>query len=262
MKYSFMSFSCPQLSLDEMLALAKRIGYDGVEPRLVSGHKHGIEVGINVSARREIRNRFADSGIAACCVATSCRYADPASNQHMVDETFRCVDLAADIGAPGIRVFGGKIANGVSREDAIELVAESLRRVADHAAERDAAVYMETHDDWCDPKNVAEVMNRVNHPAIRVNWDIMHPVRTGLATMDQAFETLKSWIGHLHIHDASKETDKLVPIGEGFVDHRRATELLSSMSYDGYISGEWINWDDPYAVHLPRELATLRSYEQ
>jgi sugar phosphate isomerase/epimerase len=118
---------------------------------------------------------------------------------------------------------------------------------------------METHDAWCDPKNVAEVMKQVNHPAIGVNWDIMHPVRTGHATIDESFEALKPWIRHLHIHDASKETGKLVPIGQGFIDHRRAIELLLTISYDGYMSGEWINWEDPYEVHLPRELATLKA---
>lgn len=262
MKYSFMSFSCPQLSLDEVLSLAKRVGYDGVEPRLVSRHKHGIEVDIDATARREVKQKSADSGIEACCVATSCRYADPANTQKIVDETLRCIDLAADIGAPRIRVFGGKLADGLSREEAIELVAKSLRSVADHAADRNVIVCMETHDDWCDPKNVAEVMKRVDHPAIGVNWDVMHPVRREFATIDESFEALKPWIRHLHIHDASKETGKLVPIGEGFVDHRRAIELLSSISYDGYLSGEWINWDDPYEVHLPRELATLKSYER
>ena len=262
MKYSFMTFSCPQLSLDEVLSLAKSIGYDGVEPRLVSGHKHGIEVDIDATKRGEIKDKFADSGIAACCVATSCRYADPANTQQMVDETLRCIDLAADIGASRIRVFGGKLGKGIDREEAIRVVAKSLRSVANHANDRGVSVCMETHDDWCDPKNVTAVMKQVNHPAICVNWDIMHPVRTESATIDESFETLKPWIRHLHIHDTSKETGKLVPIGEGFVDHRRAIELMLSLSYNGYISGEWINWADPYEVHLPRELATLKSYEQ
>ncbi len=261
MKYSFMTFSCPQLSLDDALSLAKRIGYDGVEPRVASGHKHGIETDIDAAKRREIRSKFAESGIAACCVATSCRYADPNTAQQMIDETLRCTDLAGDIGAPTIRVFGGQMGVGLSREEAIDLVAKSLGSVADHAASREVIICMETHDAWCDPKNVAEVMKRVNHPAICVNWDIMHPVRTGYATIDGSFETLKPWIKHLHIHDASKETGKLVPIGEGFIDHKRAVELLLAMPYDGYLSGEWINWEDPYETHLPRELATLKSYE-
>ena len=58
MKYAFMSFSCPALSLDEMLSLAKRLGYDGIAapagPRAVgagrcvcmTGHpgvRHGLQ---------------------------------------------------------------------------------------------------------------------------------------------------------------------------------------------------------------------------
>lgn len=35
MEYSLMSFSCPQLALNGLLATAKKYGYDGVEPRIV-----------------------------------------------------------------------------------------------------------------------------------------------------------------------------------------------------------------------------------
>ena len=262
MKYSFMTFSCPDLTLDEVLALAKRVGYDGVEPRLVSKHKHGIETDIDAAQRAEIKKKFADSGIAPCCVATSCTYADPANTEKMRDSTLKAIDLAADIGSNRIRVFGGKIGKGLSREDAIDLVAKSLSNVAEHAKSRGVYVCMETHDDWCDPKNVSAVMAKVNQPFIAVNWDIMHPVRTGLASIDESFEILRPWIKHLHIHDANKETGKLTPIGTGFIDHRRAIELLKTISYDGYLSGEWISWEDPYEVHLPRELSILKNYEK
>jgi len=257
-----MTFSCPELTLDEVLALAKQIGYDGVEPRIVSGHKHGIEVDISAAKRKEIKGKFADSGVAACCVATSCTYADPAKSEQMIDGTLKAIDLAADIGAPSIRVFGGGMGAGLSREEAIDLVAKSLGKVAARAKARGVNVCMETHDDWCDPKNVAAVMKKVNHPNICVNWDIMHPVRTNHATIDESFEALKPWIRHLHIHDAWKESGKLAPIGEGFIDHRRAVELLLTISYADYLSGEWISWEDPYDIHLPRELATLKKYEQ
>ena len=53
----------------------------------------------------------------------------------------------------------------------------------------------------------------------------------------------------------------MLPIGEGAIDHRRALELLTEFGYQGYISGEWIRWE-PWEVHLPRELATLKTYEK
>jgi len=262
MKYSFMSFSCPELGLEEILAMAERLGYDGVEPRVSAKHKHGIETDLPAAGRAEIRQKVLDSGVPLCCVATSCRYADPATTQENVDETLRSIDLAADVGAPRIRVFGGTIAEGVSREQAIDVVANALSSVAERAAERSVTVCLETHDDWCTPEHVAEVMRRVDHPAIAVNWDIMHPIRRGNATMDQAFAALKDWVKHIHFHDGGTVDDKfsLLPIGQGDIDHVRAVQLLASLPYDGYLSGEWIGWE-PYETHLPRELATMKGYE-
>jgi sugar phosphate isomerase/epimerase len=263
LKYSFMSFSCPQASFDEMLALARQYGYDGVEPRIDAGHAHGIEANISGNVRREIQQKALDAVVAICCVATSCTFTDPQHYEQQLDMVRSCIDLASDIGSPKLRVFGGQISHGMSREEATNQVAESLEQVATYAEERNVVLCVETHDDWSNPAHLAEVMRRVNHPAIAVNWDIMHPVRQGGATMDEAFNILKPWIRHVHVHDGLKRLDEIVlkPIGQGEIDHRRALELLDAAKYDGYVSGEWINWE-PYETHLPRELATMKSYER
>jgi sugar phosphate isomerase/epimerase len=262
MKYAFMSFSCPELTLDEMLAAAETYGYDGIEPRIEANHAHGIEVGIGARERQEIKAKAGDSGVALCCVATSRRYADPKTAQDNVDSTLQCIDLAADLGAPRIRVFGGRLGEGLSREAAIDLVAKSLRAVADRAQARGVTVCMETHDDWCDPAHVVAVMELANHPAIAVNWDVMHPIRVAGWTVGDAFAALKPWLAHMHVHDGMQREKGIAycPMGEGIVDTRRAIQLTKANAYDGYLSGEWIGWE-PYGVHLPRELATMKQYE-
>ena len=257
-----MSFSCPQLTLGNLLATAKRFGYDGVEPRLDSQHQHGVETAASSAQRKEIKKQVDAGDVAFACIATSCVYANPEITKQNVDYTLKCIDLAADVGAGRIRVFGGSLAKDQNREDAIRIVGDALRAVADHAKGRGVTVCMETHDSWCLPEDVAAVMQRVNHPAIAVNWDIMHPVRVCKVSIDHAFETLKPWIRHLHIHDGMPGSTQLAPIGKGCIDHQRAIDLLLSSSYEGYLSGEWINWSDPYETHLPRELATLKSYER
>lgn len=263
MKYSFMSFSTPTLSLTEMLDVAKQYGYDGIEPRLDAQHAHGVEVHTTAEQRAAIRQQADDAGIALACLATSLRYADPGQTEDMLRQTHERIDLAGDVGTPSMRVFGGGIPEGVTREQAIHLLVESLSSVADHAGERGVTLCLETHDDWCNPAHVAAVVEQVNHPAIAVNWDIMHPVRTKNATMDESFETLQPWIRHLHVHDGRvvEGTSQLCPIGEGDIDHKRAIELLMKTNYQGFISGEWINWE-PYEKHLPRELTTLKRYER
>jgi sugar phosphate isomerase/epimerase len=264
LKYAFMSFSSPQASLDEMLALATRYGYDGIEPRVQAGHLHGIEPSMSTPLRREAQQKALDMRVVICCIATSCHFANPQDVHEQIDKTRQCIDLAADLGAPRLRVFGGAIPPDVSREKAIDTVANALTQIAGHAQERNVMICMETHDDWCDPLHMAEVMKRATaaHPSIGVNWDIMHPVRQGGASMDAAFEILKPWVQHVHVHDGMLRLDEVVlkPIGQGEIDHRRAIQLLQEMHYSGYISGEWIDWEPP-DVHLPRELATLKAYE-
>ncbi|MGB9620184.1 MAG: sugar phosphate isomerase/epimerase family protein [Armatimonadota bacterium] len=253
-----MSFSTPSLTLAEILDVALRYGYDGVEPRLDSNHAHGVEVVATASEREAARGLSLDRGIRIACLATSVRFADPSSAKEMVRQTHERIDLAVDVGVPAIRVFGGRIPDGITREQSIEQVVRCLTEVADHAAERGVTICLETHDDWCDPVHVAAVLSRVNHPAVAANWDIMHPVIRARATIDSAFETLRPWIRHVHIHDGTAAG--LAPIGTGEIDHRRAVELLRSVNYGGFLSGEWINWE-PYEIHLPRELAKMKSYE-
>jgi len=264
MKYAFMTFSVPQATLDQVLAMAKTYGYDGIEPRAEADHKHGVELSASKPARAEIRKRAKESGIAIACVATSCTYADPATSANNTRLTHEYIDLAADVGAPAIRVFGGQIGGGWDRERAIAEVAKALASVADHAHERGVTVCMETHDDWCDPLHVAEVMRRAGTSSIAVNWDIMHPVRAAGYQMAAAYEPIKGWIRHVHFHDGAQEKDRLVlkPIGQGAIDHAAAVRLLTAAGFAGYLSGEWIDWEIPPERHLPDELAKMKGFEK
>jgi sugar phosphate isomerase/epimerase len=267
MKYAFMSFSCPRLSLAEMLTLAARLGYDGIEPRLSAGHAHGIETTMSSAARQVVRRQVAESGIALACLATGLTFADPVKVAASIEEARRCIALAADVRCERLRIFGGALPDGLSREQAIDGMAAALSSIAAEAGAAGVTLCLETHDDWTDPAHVAEVMRRVDHPAIAVNWDVMHPVRQSKVSMDAASEALRPWIRHVHFHDgADASADDapvlvLKPVGEGVIDHRRAVELLEDAGYDGYLSGEWIDWE-PCEVHLPRELATMKGYER
>ncbi len=267
MKYSFMTFSCPDSSLENAVKLAKRLGYDAIEPRTARKHKHGIEIESDSSARREIRELIAKSGIELSCLASSCRFADPCERKENIENAIEAVQLAADIGCRNVRVFGGKIPDNVSREEAIESVASALKEIAVAAEDNEVYVCMEVHDDWCDPEHVAAVIELADHPLIAVNWDIMHSVRTAGKSIEQAFTRLRLWIRHCHFHDGVWEDDAnktltIVPVGEGGIDHQKAVELLQESGYDGFLSGEWIRRPDlPPEEYLRNDLATMKNYE-
>lgn len=262
MKYSFMSFSTPGLDFDQILKVAKLYGYNGFEPRIDAGHKHNIESTSSKTALREAKLKAAEAGIKICCIATSCNFSNPDITKANIESAKRALDLAAEVEAPAIRVFGGFIPEGVSREKSRDLVINAMIKLAPIAADRNVSICIETHDSWCDPAQVADIVRNVNHPNVAVNWDIMHPVLREGYTIEKSFNTLKPWIKHVHVHDGTFENDKLElkPIGQGSVDHKAAINLLKDLGYNGFISGEWIDWE-PYDIHLPREIATLKSYE-
>jgi sugar phosphate isomerase/epimerase len=261
LNYAFMSFSCPDLDFEEFAQAARWYGYQGIEPRIEADHAHGLGVNSSAEARQAARRIAADKGVAICCLATSRRLA--AADAVELDLTRRCLDLAADLGAPRLRVFGGPLPAGATRADAIQRLAENLSVVAPHAQERGVTLCLETHDDWCNPNHVAAVMEAADHPSVAVNWDVMHPVRTAGWAVADAYRTLKPWIRHVHVHDGTTAQERLtlVPIGQGEIDHRAALACLVADGYPGYLSGEWIAWE-PWAIHLPRELHALRVLER
>lgn len=260
MKYAFMSFSTPEMSFDEMLETAKKYGYAGIEPRIDSSHGHGLEVSLTPEERKQYAKKAEAAGVRIACIATSIKCVEP-----LDDDSFKgfCdrIDVAKDVNAPVIRVFGGNFPDDITREDATKTCVETLNKVAEHAGNGGVTICFETHDKWCDPTHVADVLSRVDHPAVACNWDIQHPVRTGLATIEDSFNVLSPWIRHLHIHDNQGPGLNFVPMGTGDIDNKKAIELLQTIEFDGYLSGEWINWT-PAEEHLPHEIGVLKGYEK
>lgn len=255
----------PQADLQQLCDKAHALGYAGIEPRIDWKHGHGVEVAATDAERLAIRDLTRREDIAICCVAVSSQYANLQTAAQNVENTHREIDLAADVGSTRLRVFGGGY-EPADRDAAFESVISSLKAVADHAAERGVVVCLETHDSWCTPGDVVTVMQEVNHPAIAVNWDAMHTNRLGNATMAEAFETLRPWIRHVHVHDGAMRDGKLVvlPMGTGEYDHVDVLRLLKSIDYNGFLSGEWIGAimeDDFFANHLEPEIKALRQME-
>lgn len=262
MRYSFMSFSAPEAGFEQLISIAGKYGYDGIEPRIGSGHGHGIETGATLEYLGHVREVTEKKGVGISCIATSAMYSDPSTLEENKRITMGAIDLASRLNAPVIRVFGGNIPGTLKREESLENIVKSLKELAPHAAEKDVIIGVETHDDWVNPHYVKSIIEGVNHPNVMVNWDIMHPCLRGGFTIEESYNILKPYICHVHVHDGILEDNKLIflPIGEGRVDHKKAIELLENDGYGGYISGEWIGWE-PHDIHLPREIAALRSFE-
>ena len=75
-------------------------------------------------------------GLEICCLATGVKMATPdvAERDRHIDDLRRYLDLAADLGSPLLRVFGGPRDRALEWPAAVDYVADGFLRVVDQAA--------------------------------------------------------------------------------------------------------------------------------
>ncbi len=263
MKLAFSTLGCPDWSVEEVIEAARRWGYGGVELRLLGPDL--IPADLPPAERAQLRAQFEAAGVAIVCVATSARFsaADPgtrADNERLAE---RYLELAADLGSPMIRVFGGQFPEGVAGDNVITYVAESLERVGRRGEALGVMTVLETHDGFSAGATVAATLARVSSPAVGALWDTHHPYRKG-ETAAETLAYLGDRLRHVHIKDARRRGDgwDLVLLGEGEVPVAAVLQVVRAAGYDGWYCVEWEKkWHpeipDP-AVALPQHVEALR----
>ncbi len=242
MRISFMTFACPAWGLDEVLRVGARLGYDGVEPRLDSGHGHGVEVDLSPDCRRRVREQFAESGVAVGCLATSLQFIaiEPEQRTALLEATRARLELAAELGCPGLRVFAGGVPQGVELDEALDAAADNLRAAGDIAGALGVELWLETHDTVSRAELCARVVRSADHPSVWVNYDVMHPARLG-EPLEATFDHLDGLVRHAHWHDARLDPKNvaITRFGEGEMPLAPIIDWLRGQAFTGYLSGEW-----------------------
>ena len=82
--------------LPTILRICKQVGVAAVECRTT--HKHGVEPTLSSADRKDVKRRFADSGIVFWGCGSTCEFhsADPAVVRKNVEDCKRFVDLVRD----------------------------------------------------------------------------------------------------------------------------------------------------------------------
>lgn len=244
-KLAFMTSICPEWPLTTILEVMDRHGYEGLEPRLGWPNQAGLVPELSKAKRQEISARFQDRGKSICCLATGARFAlaDPASIKDQVEETRNAIEMAADLGAPLVRIFGGDHGEGELTAIA-HRTAEALRPVLDFADDHGITLAFETHDFWCHSPLVRKIIQLANHPRLGVLWDFMHTQRV-FETPEESAAIIGPLTVHAHVHDSRLPPPEYkltrCPMGQGDLDHEVPIQKLKQAGYQGYYSVEIIH---------------------
>jgi sugar phosphate isomerase/epimerase len=244
MKFGFMTSAAPRWTLAQIIAAANADGYQAIEPRVEWGHAAGIELDLSKADRAAIKQRLADAGVSISCLALGTRFARPtaAERTDSIERTVRYAELAADLGAPLLRVFGGPVPDGMSVAELRDAVADALGRAARRTADFGVTPCLETHDDFKNPSDVAYVVSHAGEENVGVVWHAAHHLSLGIPVAD-AYQTLKPWIRHCHLSEDARPDQDRPPLrfGDGDGNVRDVVKTLQANGYQGTVSWEWLN---------------------
>lgn len=207
MKLGLNTYSiCQEMTFEHLLALLTGNRFEAVEFRCEAGQAHGVELEAGPAKRREIRHRIEQAGLMVSVVSTSQRFESPdlAIRAAAVERSKRYVELADDLGARGVRVFGNDFPQGVAREDVVRYVGESLREVGEFAEGTDVRVLLEMHGQFNYWEYCLGAVEIANHPSVALNYN---SDKRDLVDGSVAFVLGKvgSQIRHVHVHDLADE---------------------------------------------------------
>jgi sugar phosphate isomerase/epimerase len=261
---AFSTLACPEWSIEEVVARAKAMGYDGLEWR--GGPNGHLRPTASATERQAVRRWVADAGLKSLAVTAYSSFVsdDVGTRQANVDDLNRSADLAAEIGAGYIRAFLGELQDGqVPDETIIENIAACLEAAATYAQGLGVVIAVEPHDSFVRSTRVRPILAKVNHPALQVIWDMGNTFGAGESAAE-GFEVLRPRLAYVQVKDGVGRGSNwtLGPVGKGQVPLAEIFGLLLGSGYIGAFSVEWERaWHpelDPAEVALPEALAVMK----
>jgi sugar phosphate isomerase/epimerase len=161
------------------------------------------------------------------------------------------VDRAAEIDAPVIRIFAGKVSDGDTEETAVARAIEGIRAALPYAAERGVALALENHGGITStPEQLLKLVKAVDAPNFGVNLD------TGNFHGEDVYAEMALLAPYaLNVQVKTEITPKGKPKQDA--DLARVVDVLRQSRYSGYVVLEYEAAEDPMSA-IPRHIKTLR----
>ncbi len=243
--------------LEDALAILSDLGYDGVAWTPDVHHLDPLRASAaDVSA---FRDALAASGL-DLIVETGARFVLDARRKHrptLLDEPpeaavrlaflERCVDLAAELGAPLVTVWSGAAPPGQEPSSSMARLVEGLRALCVHGAERGVRIGFEP-----EPGMLVEraevwpaVRDAVDHPALGLTLDVGHCLATAEGEPHDVLRAHAADVVALQLDDHRRGIHDHLAFGEGEIDFAALAAAAREVGFRG-----------PFEVELSRHAAT------
>ncbi|NMB46394.1 MAG: sugar phosphate isomerase/epimerase [Firmicutes bacterium] len=242
MRICFSTLGCPDWTWDKILQEAGQLGYDGIELRGIEGEMHLPKARPFLRENRQAAiTQLKDLQLEISCLSTSAWFHDQAQWRKQLDVAQEHIDLAAELQAPFVRVFGDRIPDPKEKGRVVSQIVSALQHLGEYAKDTGVRIVIETHGDFSRSSDLRAVLDEVPMPEIGALWDMHHPYRFFGETPEETLKILGDRIYHTHIKDSymHNEAMQYCLLGEGDLPVKQCLSLLRSQDYQGWLSLEW-----------------------
>lgn len=259
--YSYWHFKTEKYSIERVMEHAARLGFDGVE---ILHRQMKDETPAYVNALKQAAFRHA-LALPMLSIHQDFVYPDAAEREKHIAHTKRCIDLAAQLGIPAVRLNSGRWKTiksfddlmkvkgneppltGYTEADAIQWCVQSIEKCLPHAERAGVVLALENH--WgltTSPDTLLKIWRAVKSPGLVINLD------TGNFP-DDPYAGLEKLAPHASIVQAKTYHGG----GEWYtldLDYKRIAGILRKAGFHGWVSLEMEGKE-------PAETAVAKSYK-
>jgi len=262
--YSYWHFRTPKYPIEKVIEDGARLGFDGVE---ILHRQMTDESPAYVSKLKQLAFRH---GLAVPMLSIHQDFISDKAEERQKDvaHTIHCIELAARLGIPAIRLNSGRWntipsfddlmkvkgdeppIKGYTEEDAFRWCIESIQACLPAAEKHGVLLALENH--WgltTKTENLLRIYKSVNSPWLGINLD------TGNFAVDPYPEIEK-----LAPHASIVQAKTYYGGGEWYtldLDYQRIANTLRKANFSGWVSLEMEGKEDP-ATAVPKSLEVLR----
>ena len=244
MRISYCTWGMMEVGIEEAVPAIAGIGYTGLE--LAVTPRFPTELySLDAAKKKRISQLLDEYNLVLSAVAghTSMCELDPARNEANMQRLRDTIDLAAELRQASEQPVVASLVGGKEDEWEAkkELLAERVGALGEYAASRGVILGVEPHCGTALdlPDRVSWLIAQVNHPAVRVNFDISHFDIRGIG-IDECVPQMAPLSVHTHVKDQRgiyPDHEFLTP-GSGPFDFVHYLTAMHEAGYNGFIGME------------------------
>ena len=257
------------MTVEQFIRTAGAMGVDGVDLLSYFWQDEAAEV-------PQVAGWLKDAGLELAAYAVGNNFikggeADFAAGVKTVTDG---IEMAARLGAPAMRVFGGNLPEGMTVDEALDRAARGLRECLPLAEAKGVVLAVENHGGMPGTaEELRRVIEAVDSPFVRACVDIGNFLSAG----DEAGPAVKATAdlaAHVHVKDFkmfdadSEEGRKAAradwrleacAVGEGVVPQAACYQALKDAGYTGFLSLEYEGVNDDEQAGVEQSIAAMRA---